>query len=429
MNNPAHNANCDLIALAENFLLNLKDGPLAVAVSGGCDSMAILDLLSKANSQRRELFCYTVDHQLRNEAKLEAEFVADFCASRHITHKTLIWNENKPSSGIQNAARWARYKLLYHACQDVGAIGLVTGHNLDDQVETVLMRLRRDKTGEGAGLSGMAPAALFFENMWVLRPLLSVRKQQLKDYLLSCSIDWKEDPSNTDETYERVRVRNQTAQDVGEKDIGLFAQNRQSISNMAAEYIQQHCKTKNGFVFELKVSEHKRQVLEKVLEALVHSIGGRDRSLRRNDITALYDFATANNDVRKTMGRVVLDKTGTVIQLYRENRGFNDCRIHGGDDVTWDGRYLIKNLHEKMTCALKQNTNQLGCPPLVKWLGDEDWSAALECELLSIKPVLNKYDQVLSVFDLKLANSIARLIGRSEFLLPFDNAKVQNQQQ
>ncbi len=427
MNNPAHNANRDLLKLADNFLLTLKDGPLAIAVSGGSDSMAALDLLVKANAQNRKLYCFTVDHQLRKEAKFEAKFVADFCADHQITHQTLVWDGDKPSTGVQTAARWARYQLLNQACQEVGAIGLVTAHNLDDQFETVFMRMQRDKTGEGIGLSGMAPTALFYQTMWVFRPFLSVRKQQLKEHLLNSSIDWREDPSNIDEKFERVRVRQNADLNFGLDEIENNAQKRKNLSDAAAKYIDQHCETDDGFVFDLTISDHKQRTLEKVLEVLVHVIGGRDRSLSRDDVISLHSFATSEGDTRKTMGRVVLDKSGPQLQIYRENRGFKNCRIDAGKSMKWDGRFLIHNLSENIGFELKQNDDELGCPPMVKWSGDEEWSSAFDHALVSIKPYINKYDQVLSEFDFALANSIAQLLGRSKFLLPFDNAKEQIQ--
>lgn len=390
--------------------------------------MATLDLISKANSKERDIYCFTVDHQLREDAKLEAQFVADFCATRNIKHRTLIWDDEKPSTGIQNAARWARYQMLKQACQDVGAVGLVTGHNLDDQIETIQMRMLRDKTGEGVGLSGMASAALFFKSMWVLRPFLDIRKEELKDHLLNASINWCEDPSNTNEKYERVRVRKQSGRDFNLDLIEANAQNRKSLSVAAAKYIDQHCKTDDGFVFHLMISDHEQKILEKVLEVLVHVIGGRDRSLSRDDVISLYNFATSESDKRKTMGRVVLDKSGQQLQIYRENRGFEDSRIDAGKSVKWDGRYFIENLNKKIDLEVKQNGDQLGCPPLIKFSGDEEWSSAFDHALVSIKPYINKYDQVLSEFDLELANSVAALVGRTAYHLPFDNTKMQIQQ-
>ncbi len=389
--------------------------------------MAALNLISNANSQNRDIHCFTVDHQLRDEAKLEAQFVADFCAGRNIKHRTLMWDEDKPSTGIQNAARWARYDLLSRACKEVGAVGLVTGHNLDDQIETIMMRTLRDKTGEGIGLSGMASAALFFNSMWVLRPFLGARKQALKDYLLSESIDWVEDPSNQNETFERVRIRNHADQSVTVDEIERYGRARKTINALAANYIGKYCTTDNGLAFELNVVDAEKRTLEKVLETLVHVIGGRDRSLGRADIEALHGFATAKANKRMTMGRVVLNKSGSKIQLDRENRGFSEQTIRAGEEIRWDGRFLIKNTEAEMDIIIRQDGEQNGCPPLVKISGDEEWVFAHKCGFVSVRPIINKYDQVLSEFDLELANSVAELLGRSVYCLPFDNSKMQIQ--
>ncbi len=429
MNNPAHNANRDLVKLAETFLHTLKSGPIAVAVSGGCDSMATLDLLTKANSQNRDIHCFTVDHQLREDAKLEAQFVADFCASKQIKHQTLVWDEDKPSTGIQNAARWARYQLLSKAFEKVGAIGLVTGHNLDDQIETILMRKLRDKTGEGVGLSGMAAAALFFNSMWVLRPFLGIRKQALKDHLSNASLDWIEDPSNQNEAFERVRIRNQADQSIKLGEIEDYGYARESLSNFAAHYIRQYCCTNDGLVFKMSVIDAERRTLEKVLEVMVHVIGGRDRSLGRTDIERLYDFAIAPENKRMTMGRVVLDKSGDKIQLYRENRGFDEQTVSAGGEICWDGRFLIRNQSQKADIIVRSNGDKLGCPPEVKRAGDDEWKPVHEIEQLSVTAIINKYDQVLLEFDLALANAIATILGRSVYSTPYCHAKVSFQEQ
>ena len=386
--------------------------------------MATLDLLTKANSQNRDIHCFTVDHQLREDAKLESQFVADFCASRHIKHQTLVWDEDKPSTGIQNAARWARYQLLSKACEKVGAIGLVTGHNLDDQIETILMRKLRDKSGEGVGLSGMAAAALFFNSMWVLRPFLGIRKQALKDHLSNASLNWIEDPSNQNETFERVRIRNQADLSINVSEIEDQGRARQTLSNFAANYIRQYCSTNDGLVFEMNVTDAERRTLEKVLEVLVHVIGGRDRSLGRTDIEKLYDFAISPDDKRITMGRVVLDKSDDKIQLYRENRGFREVRVRAGEEIRWDGRFLIKNQRQGDDVIVRSNGDKLGCPPEVKRAGDDEWKPAFENDSVGVTAIINKYDQVLPEFDLALANSFAAVLGRAVYSTPYDDTKV-----
>src|SRR5690606_11149287 len=102
------------------------------------------------------------------------------------------------------ASREARYALRAQAAADFGTDCILTGHTMDDQAETVAMRAQR---GAGAGLAGMARATLFDERVWIVRPLLDVRRQELRAYLQTHDVRWIDDPSNQNRAYERVRIR------------------------------------------------------------------------------------------------------------------------------------------------------------------------------------------------------------------------------
>jgi tRNA(Ile)-lysidine synthetase-like protein len=179
---------------------------VAIAVSGGSDSVALM-ALARAWSQRRggpELTALTVDHRLRPASAAEAVEVAGWAGRMGLTHHTLVWDGLKPDHGIQEAARQARYGLLVHWCRANGADAVALAHTLEDQAETVLMRLAR---GSGVdGLSGMS-AVSQLEGVALLRPLLAIRKARLQATLEALDQPWIEDPSNRDERFERVRVR------------------------------------------------------------------------------------------------------------------------------------------------------------------------------------------------------------------------------
>ncbi len=184
---------------------------VAIAVSGGSDSMALLRLALEWRRTLHDgprLVALTVDHGLRTESAAEAETVAKHCAKFGIEHHTLQWEGSKPSTGIQAKARAARYDLMTEWCRKNGLPVLLTGHTADDQAETVLMRTRRTDSVES--LAGIWP-----ERQWqgirVLRPLLSVRRSALRRYLAAKGARWIEDPSNENERFERVRVRRQLA--------------------------------------------------------------------------------------------------------------------------------------------------------------------------------------------------------------------------
>src|SRR5690606_36132649 len=177
-------------------------GRLGVAVSGGGDSTALLLLLHRVAD--RPIAAVTVDHGLRPESAAEARSVAALCAARNIPHSILRWQERPIRGNLQDAAREARRALIAGWAREEGIATVALGHTLDDQAETVLLRLAR---GSGVdGLAAMAAAAERDGILW-LRPLLAVRRQVLRDWLRREGVGWCDDPGNEDPAFDRVRAR------------------------------------------------------------------------------------------------------------------------------------------------------------------------------------------------------------------------------
>ncbi|HVL72702.1 MAG TPA: tRNA lysidine(34) synthetase TilS [Beijerinckiaceae bacterium] len=173
-----------------------------LAVSGGPDSVALMRLA--APLRRAPLVVATVDHGLRPESHAEAETVAGWAAAVGLPHRILTWDGDKPGSGVQEAARAARYRLLTRLAREVGAPFVLTAHHRDDQAETVLMRLAR---GSGpAGLSGMRRET-DRDGAVLARPFLDLAKARLVATCRAHGWPFLDDPSNADPRFARTRMR------------------------------------------------------------------------------------------------------------------------------------------------------------------------------------------------------------------------------
>ena len=204
----------ELAGLFAPFLRGRPVEPVALAVSGGSDSTALMvlfaDWLRQEGCDPSSHTVLTVDHRLRPGSAAEAHAVADRAAALGFGHAVLVWESDKPRTGLQAAARAARYRLMCdHA--DARAIGtLFTAHTRDDQAETLLMRLAR-----GSGIDGLAGIAQSLHGApgigastpRIARPLLAVAKARLMATLEQRGIAWSEDPSNQSPAFERSRLR------------------------------------------------------------------------------------------------------------------------------------------------------------------------------------------------------------------------------
>ncbi|MGB8843458.1 MAG: tRNA lysidine(34) synthetase TilS [Aliidongia sp.] len=180
---------------------------LAVAVSGGADSLALTLLADRwARARGGAITALTVDHRLRPASGDEAAALGERLRHRAIAHEILVWHGPYPRQDIQATARAARYRLLGEWCRGHNVLHLLTAHHRNDQAETLVLRL-----GRGSGVAGLAGIAPLVEerHFRLLRPLLNVPARQLRATLRGFGEEWSEDPSNANLLFARVRVRAQ----------------------------------------------------------------------------------------------------------------------------------------------------------------------------------------------------------------------------
>ena len=197
----------------------LGERRLALAVSGGPDSMAMLALAAAAFPG--QVAAATVDHRLRSASADEAAMVAGWCAGQGVLHATLVVDQSRdPRDNLHDWARRQRYRLLEHWAIAVGAHLLATAHHADDQAETFLMRAAR-----GSGVAGLAgirahqaveaskivrreyPVVYDVWSLDLIRPLLGWRRHELASVLVEGAIPFVDDPSNTDGRFDRTQFR------------------------------------------------------------------------------------------------------------------------------------------------------------------------------------------------------------------------------
>lgn len=333
-----------LTALRETFKGD-HPGRIGVAVSGGSDSVALLHLLARYMAPLGvKVHAATVDHGLRAAAADEARAVSRQAEAWGVPHRVLEWRGWDGTGNLQDRAREARYALLAAWAQDAGIEVVALGHTADDQAETVLMRLAR--AAGPSGLAGMAPRRAR-HGVTFVRPLLGIRRAQLRDYLGAEGIRWVDDPGNADPRFERVRAREALSV---LSSLGLTAE---TLVEVAA--IQARCRDALDWYAFLAARDHVRidagDVIinargfrtlpeETARRLLVHSvqwIAGSDYPPRRGSVANALQ--AARRGVSATLcGCRVLHQRGE-IRVCREYAAVRGHTVPQGR--VWDGRWRI----------------------------------------------------------------------------------------
>ncbi len=359
------------VAEAPSALTDIFDGltglpRVAVAVSGGSDSMALLRLVaewSRTGNGPHVVAALTVDHGLRPESADEAQQVATWCAGLGISHHILKWQGTKPTSGMQAKARVARYDLLAKWCRDNDVMALLTGHTANDQAETVYMRQQR--TSSAKSLAGIWP-----ENEWlgvrVFRPLLNAQRDDLRAYLTSMQQGWLEDPSNFNTQFERVRVRQLLAQtDVaGLQDLAAQSQSDVLNTNARAKaWLWQFMVVDRYAVVRLA----RRPLLlenQSVRQAvLLQSIemAGEGGSPERASVAAIEEWVMLGGERRRSLNGAIVGARLNVIEIMREPDRIRDrwVSVPESGGLVFDNRFHV-------TAPAGSLVGPMGRPPLLK---------------------------------------------------------------
>lgn len=322
---------------------------IAVAVSGGADSLALAVLAHGwARSRNGDAVALTVDHGLRPEAADEARQVGAWLSARGVAHHILCWQGDKPAGDIQAAARAARYRLLIDWCRAAGVLHLLLGHHLEDQAETVLLRL-----GRGSGVDGLAAMAPVSERpeLRLLRPLLTVPRDRLAATLRAVGQDWIRDPSNGNPAFARVRLRALLPGLAGE---GLTAERlagtarrlgraRAALEHQVARTALAHVTLHPSGWAELDRAAlaEPEEIALRLLARLLMVVAGSPYPPRLEQLERLHRALCAGDPGRSLAGCLIA-AAGRRIRLMREPAAVAPALpVRGGDTVTWDGRFRL----------------------------------------------------------------------------------------
>ena len=322
---------------------------LAIAVSGGPDSLALAILAERwARERGGEVRALTVDHQLRPESAEEIRRLGAWLSARAIRHDVLVWAGEKPRTGIQNAARFARYRLLGDWCRANGCVNLLTGHHRDDQIETHLIR-RRAHSGPD-GLAGMS-AIRELSDCRLLRPLLGVARDRLVAFLKAEGQPFLSDPSNFDPAFERSRLRHgggpaaeiDVSALLGE--IGALGRTRIAREHEQRTLLAGHVALHPaGFaLFDPAVlPDVSCEMAHRLLSVVTTAVGGALYPPRRERIARLRQVLSATDRRGHTLGGCRFSCWRGRILVTRELvRAAPPLRLRPGERINWDRRFEI----------------------------------------------------------------------------------------
>jgi len=353
---------------------------LAVAVSGGSDSMA-LALLAAAWAERRggRITAITVDHGLRPEAAAEARQVGRWLRARGIAHRILRWRPPAGAfpGGVQAAARAARYELLCGWSRRHGVLHLALAHQQEDQAETLLLRLAR-----GSGLDGLAAMAPMTERMGVrlLRPLLSVPRARLRATLLEARQPWIDDPSNENPAHARIRLRRLlpalATEGLDAARLAATAAHlgraRAAIDDAVAALLARAAAVFPAGYVRLDPAALAAAPAEVSLRALARSlmaVGGNAYVPRLDRLERLHDRIRSNALAggATLAGCLVVPRGGALLICREPEMAAEETAVASGATVLWDGRFRI-------TRAARGSSNR-GGRLVVRRLGTDGWTA------------------------------------------------------
>lgn len=310
-------------------------GPVAVAFSGGGDSLAaLLAAKSWAGRHGRRVLALTVDHRLQPQSADWTRTAGATARRLGADFRALAWNAGKPATGLAAAARMARHSLIAEAARNAGARVVVFGHTADDILEADLMR------AEGSTLGflrewGPSPAWPDGRGVFLLRPLLTLRRAAIREALRAAGESWIDDPANDDPKLTRSRARRRLT-------AAADPCPAQVDETTVAELARAATAPDEGYlrIARDKVRSASPGAARRVLSAALLSVGGGERPPRGDRLDRLTARIAGDEAFCATLaGAKVV--AGEELLIVREagRGGLAPVRLVPGAATIWDGRF------------------------------------------------------------------------------------------
>ncbi len=302
-----------------DFMGKYMGKKIAVAVSGGADSVCLLHWIANLGLNAVALH---VNHGLRPAAETEAEYVKNTCEKLNIPCHIFYWTDEKPTTGLEAAARNARYKLMTDFCHENDITTIMVAHQADDQIETFLMNL-----GRGSGISGLAAMrrVTMRHGIEIVRPLLNVYRAELQQYCDDNGIKYFHDEMNDDVAYTRVRIRQNRHvlnDALGISDdrillaIGNLGAVRDSLDCTIEQMVENVMRDGWALLSDSFLFDQPTNIRLKFIGTLVQKIGGNDYQPRLNSLRRAIN--ALRGDTMFTLGHCTIRRLGPQIMIVPE---------------------------------------------------------------------------------------------------------------
>ncbi|MCC8407142.1 MAG: tRNA lysidine(34) synthetase TilS [Rickettsia endosymbiont of Ecitomorpha arachnoides] len=341
-----------------NLIGNFGLSKIAIAVSGGSDSVALLYLANIwAEKNNIELSVISVDHNLREQSKQEAHYIQNISNNLNRKHYSLSFDHQNNFSNLQERAREGRYDLMTNLCLELDILVLLTAHHEDDYVENFCLRLERN-----SGIFGLSSSNInWYNNIQIIRPLYNIPKSELVEYLVSHNIKWFEDESNSSDKYRRNIIRQKLAkgEDYIKADIILQQLKINDLldNKFKSELISAIAEAvkifEYGFAFLdlVKFDKFSNEVKVQIINFLLIIISGQSRAVRFYSVEPILKLITQDVNFKNTLHGCVINRIQNELLIYREfGKKLPESKILLDKSVIWDNRFCITRNQETPNC-------------------------------------------------------------------------------